>query len=107
MSMRKKSWLDRVLNSLADRGRDLLRTKHKGVVTQITDAQLCQRLIQGKGEASNIALARDFWLRWTEKSDEDKIDFLYQMSVDFDPSPAAIKQLHKLIEWKIRMLCVV
>ena len=91
MSMRKKSWLDRVLNSLADRGRDLLRTKHKGVVAQITDAQLCQRLIQGKGEASNIALARDFWLRWIEKSDEDKIDFLYQMSVDFDPSPAAIK----------------
>ena len=59
-------WLEGLLNSVADHGRELIGIKDGAEDNDFTDAKLCLRLLKGKGEATNIALAREILRRWQD-----------------------------------------
>ena len=50
------TWLERLMNTVADRGRELLGLR-EDAEQGLPD--LCRRLVAGRGEATNIALARE------------------------------------------------
>ena len=84
------NWFERLLDTVADHGRDLL-----GLLSdeqQHTDERLCQELIKGQGEATNIALARELLQRWSSKDETQKLVFLQMLSSTFDPDPEAVMQ---------------
>lgn len=58
-------WLERIMDTVADRGRELLGLREDE--SRETLAELCRRLIKGRGEASNIALAREILQRDYDK----------------------------------------
>ncbi|MEJ2403748.1 MAG: hypothetical protein P8171_05580, partial [Candidatus Thiodiazotropha sp.] len=58
-------WIERLLNSVADHGMELIGLKQPEGAAP-SDSELCHRLLEGQGEASNIALAREILQRWQE-----------------------------------------
>jgi malonyl-CoA decarboxylase len=84
-------WLERMLNSVADHGMELIGLKDRG--TRIpSDSELCHRLVDGMGEASNIALAREILQRWQDMDREQRHLFLKMIAVELDPDPVEIQQ---------------
>ncbi|MEJ2456022.1 MAG: malonyl-CoA decarboxylase family protein [Candidatus Thiodiazotropha sp.] len=108
--MNARSWFERMLDNVADRGLELLGLRERGEADAPSDAELCHRLVEGLGEASNIALAREILQRWESMDETDRLDFLHILAVEFDPDPEAIAQaaaayhpkdplaLHRLLE---------
>ena len=90
-TMIARSWLERLLDSVADRGFDLIGLKDRNG-QQPSDAELCQRLIEGVGEASNIALAREILQRWQTMDSERRLAFLQLLANEMDPSPEAVER---------------
>ncbi|MET0055624.1 MAG: malonyl-CoA decarboxylase family protein [Candidatus Thiodiazotropha sp. 6PLUC10] len=84
-------WLERMLNSVADHGMELIGLKERGNHDP-SDSELCHRLVDGMGEASNIALAREILQRWQEMDSEQRLTFLQMIAVEFDPDPVEIQQ---------------
>ena len=56
------TWLERLMNTVADRGRELLGLREDAAGQGLPD--LCRRLVAGRGEATNIALAREILQRF-------------------------------------------
>jgi malonyl-CoA decarboxylase len=85
----RASWLERIWDSVADRGRELLHLS--GDAVQPADlSTLCQRLLDGAGEASGTALAREV-RRGIELLDDDgRSTFLDLLAADFQPDRGAI-----------------
>ncbi|NQZ31464.1 MAG: malonyl-CoA decarboxylase family protein [Oceanospirillaceae bacterium] len=83
-------WLEGLLNSVADHGRELIGIKDGAEDNDFTDAKLCLRLLKGKGEATNIALAREILRRWQLKGASQKLAFLNLLSNEFDLDHQAI-----------------
>jgi malonyl-CoA decarboxylase len=81
-------WLDRLLDTVADRGRDLLGLREEDGREEITG--LCRRLIQGRGEASNIALAREILQRFEALDDAARTAFFTALADRFGPDPEAV-----------------
>ncbi len=85
----RSSWLERIWDSVADRGRELLHLPGDGVQPADLGA-LCQRLLEGAGEASGTALAREV-RRGIEMLDDDgRSTFLELLAADFQPDRDAI-----------------
>ena len=84
-------WFERMLNSLADHGMELIGLKERGAHTP-SDSELCHRLVDGMGEASNIALAREILQRWLNMERAQRLAFLQMIAVEFDPDPIEIQQ---------------
>ncbi|WP_078121262.1 malonyl-CoA decarboxylase domain-containing protein [Thiosocius teredinicola] len=83
-------WLERITNTVADRGRELLGLRDDEAKNSLSD--LCRRLIAGRGEASNIALAREI-LRLFENTDKDgKDEFFATLAAQFGPDPQGISE---------------
>jgi len=82
------NWLERLVDTVADHGRELLGLLHDA--EQHDDRRLCNELIKGQGEATNIALAREILLRWHAKDTDEKLDFLLMLAAEFDPDPEAV-----------------
>lgn len=82
-------WLERIMNTLADSGRELLRLR--GDESQDSLADLCRRLIAVRGEASNIALAREVLQRFEGLGDDDKTAFFVTLAEEFGPDPEKIR----------------
>ena len=61
------NWFERMLDTVADYGGDILGLRDAGEGKALPDAQVCTQLITGQGEATNIALAREILQRWQKK----------------------------------------
>jgi malonyl-CoA decarboxylase len=84
-------WLERMLNGVADHGMELIGLKERGQHDPSV-SELCHRLVDGVGEASNIALAREILQRWQEMEHDQRLDFLKLIAIELDPDPVEIKQ---------------
>ncbi len=83
------NWLERIMDTVADRGRELLRLR--GEETQESLAGLCRHLIAGRREASNIALAREILQRFQASSENEKTRFFVTLAEEFGPDPERIQ----------------
>jgi malonyl-CoA decarboxylase len=89
--MSTRNWLERFLDTLADHGLSwtgLRETDRR----QPSDSELCHRLVEASGEASNLALAREILQRWDVMPDEQRLALLTTIAVEFDPDPQAIRE---------------
>jgi len=86
------NWFERMLDTVADYGGDILGLRDAGEGKALPDAQVCTQLITGQGEATNIALAREILQRWQKKNEEDRLQFLLMLASDFDPDPGAVQE---------------
>ena len=82
-------WLERIMDTVADRGRELLGLREDEAQDSL--AELCRRLIAGRGEASNIALAREILQRFEGLDDTDKTAFFLTLAEAFGPDPEEIR----------------
>lgn len=83
-------WLERITNTVADRGRELLGLREDDSKDTLSD--LCRRLIAGRGEASNIALAREILQRFDAMDSEEKTGFFMTLAAEFGPDPERISE---------------
>ena len=81
-------WLDKVIDSVADRGRDLLGIRSDRVQSNLEN--LCNALLAQKGEASGTALAREILRNYQRLSTARKLDFFTLMDRRFGPDKNAI-----------------
>lgn len=79
-------WIERVLEAVADRGRELLRRGPEDKA-QGSTAALCRSLLTGRGEASGIALAREILHRYTAADAQGRLDFCRMLESEFGPDP--------------------
>ncbi|MEJ2693234.1 MAG: malonyl-CoA decarboxylase family protein [Candidatus Thiodiazotropha sp.] len=84
-------WFERLLNSVADHGMELIGLKERSG-HRPSDSELCHRLVDGMGEASNIALAREILQRWQEMDADQRLAFLQMVAAELDPDPQEIRQ---------------
>lgn len=85
----KSLWLEHVIDSVADRGRELLNLKSSEKTAADIEA-LCRALLSEKGEASGTALAREVVQTYANMTAEDRIDFFDMLSFAFGPDEDAI-----------------
>jgi malonyl-CoA decarboxylase len=85
-----RSWFDRLLSSLADRGRAWIKIPTD--LPPLDQARaLANSLLSEKGEASGAALARALIERYRSLSAEDRLGFLLFLSEGFAPDAAALR----------------
>jgi len=81
----KQAWLERMLEAVADRGRELLKLESGNRGGQ-DPAQLCRQLLDGHGEASAVALSREILLLY-KGFDADRREAFFDMLLnDFGPN---------------------
>ncbi len=90
--MNARNWFERLLDNVADRGLELLRLREREAHNAPSDSELCHRLLEGQGEASNIALAREILQRWEAMDEHQHLDFLRILAKEFEPDPSAISE---------------
>lgn len=90
--MNARNWFERLLENVADRGRELISLAERGDRDAPSEAELCHRLLEGVGEASNIALAREILQRWQQMDDGQRLGFLQVLASKFDPDPTAVSE---------------
>lgn len=85
----KSLWLDRVIDSVADRGRELLNLRANGK-SSINLERLCCALLSEKGEASGTALAREVIINYKNMEDHERVAFFEMLDKKFGPDEQAI-----------------
>ncbi len=86
----RTQWLERLLETVADRGRDLLHIQtDKGDGDPMET--WCRKLLDGRGEASAIALARDVLREYAAMSDDERAVFFELLYSRFGPSVEGIR----------------
>ncbi len=86
----KGHWFQTVIDSIAERGRELLGLQHDAVnKRQLLD--LCQQLLRGQGEASGIALSQEILYVYNSFSKEEKLRFFKLLAEQFDPDLQAMQ----------------
>jgi malonyl-CoA decarboxylase len=88
--MPRLTWLERIMNTVADRGRELIGLREDEAQDTLPD--LCRRLIAGRGEASNIALAREILQRFEGLDGEEKTAFFLTLADSFGPDATRIHE---------------
>lgn len=83
------AWFERLMNTVADRGREMLGLREDAASDPLPG--LCQRLVAGRGEATNIALAREILQRYEGLGESDRTAFLLALADDFGPDATAIR----------------
>ena len=78
-----------IFNSIADRGLELL-TFRQGRSLPRAPLELCRSLLSEKGEASNIALARELVSAYGEMDADQRLEFLRMLGSDFGPDQAVV-----------------
>ncbi|QQS13989.1 MAG: malonyl-CoA decarboxylase [Rhodospirillales bacterium] len=109
------SFLGDLLQTIADRGRDLLGMAPRDAASGGEGlAALCEALLSSRGEASGVALAREVLDRWTALDEAGRGAFLSALAERFgpdakrlraaaeaylaDPKPGAASALHAAAE---------
>lgn len=85
----KSLWLDRVIDSVADRGRELLNLRSNGRSTT-NMRRLCLALLSEKGEASGTALAREVIINYKYMHSDERVAFFQMLDREFGPDKQAI-----------------
>ena len=85
----KSLWLDRVIDSVADRGRELLNLRNNGK-SSINLERLCFALLSEKGEASGTALAREVIINYSKLAEQQRVAFFEMLNSKFGPDEQAI-----------------
>ena len=87
----RSSRLNKVIDSVADAGRELLRRgSPAGRLRERSPRALCDALLSTRGEASGTALARDVADAYRAMSPAEKRAFFAVLAADYGPEPAAI-----------------
>lgn len=81
-------WLEQLAEAIADRGRELLGRRGNG---EASLEDLCRALVEGQGEASGIALARDILQRYRALDADGRLDFFRMLADDFAPELGAMQ----------------
>jgi malonyl-CoA decarboxylase len=85
----KSLWLERVIDSVADRGRELLHLRgHNKSGASVEN--LCRALLSEKGEASGTALARELVIQYKAMTDTERVAFFEMLNNEFGPDDEAI-----------------
>lgn len=77
-------WFQNVIDSIAERGRELLGLEHDAANKQNLRA-LCQQLLSGQGEASGIALSQEILYIYNSISMEEKLGFFHILAEELNP----------------------
>ena len=84
------SWFDRLLSSIADRGRAWVKIP-TGVPPLEQALQLSRSLISERGEASGAALARALLESLGLLGEADRLTYYRHLATDFAPDPAPLR----------------
>ena len=85
----KSVWLERVIDSVADRGRELLRLSDNNK-SEASIEKLALALLSEKGEASGTALARELVIYYEGLTDNKRLEFFELLNAGFGPDEDAI-----------------
>jgi malonyl-CoA decarboxylase len=85
----KSLWLEKVIDSVADRGRELLKLRGNGAPPRNIE-YLCRSLISEKGEASGTALAREVITEYCGGGAEGRLAFFEMLHATFGYDEIAI-----------------
>jgi len=85
----KSLWLEKVIDSVADRGRELLRLRGNNKSASGIE-KLCLALLSEKGEASGTALARELVIQYKGMTGSERIAFFELLYTGFGPDEDAI-----------------
>ena len=77
-------WLHNIIDTVAERGRELLGLD-KGDIGKQDLPALCRQLLAGEGEASGIALSQEILRRYAAMNKDDKLAFFQLLAQDFAP----------------------
>lgn len=81
----KSHWFQNAIDSIAERGRELLGLDNNKVDTKDLHG-LCQQLFVGQGEASGIALSQEILRSYSRMSNEEKLAFFHMLDQEFKPN---------------------
>ena len=77
-------WIQNIVDSIAERGRELLGLKSGSSNKQNLPA-LCQQLLAGEGEASGIALSHEILSTYKTLNEDEKLGFFQMLASEFQP----------------------
>lgn len=86
----KRRWLEGFLDSIADRGRELLHRHLPGVGLRSMEA-MCRALLTSVGEASGTALSREVVQAYDRMDARQRSMFFDMLVREFGPDPRAIQ----------------
>jgi len=86
----KNQWLLNVLDSIADRGRELLGLDNEAGHKQDIHA-LCEQLLAGHGEASGIALSQEILRIYRGMEQDEQLAFFQLLARAFEPDMEQIE----------------
>ena len=84
------SFLQELLNGIAERGRTLLPRSFVGSATSNDMVDLARALVSGRGEASGVALARQIIARYATLDEAQRTAFFAYLAENLGPDYAAI-----------------
>jgi len=85
------NWFQSVIQSIAEKGRELLNLEQNaGLAPDLRG--MCQRLLAGQGEASNIALSQQILNTYKDLEPDKKLEFFTLLAQAFNPDIAKLKQ---------------
>lgn len=93
-----KSFLSDLLQTISDRGRDLLsrarggRSKPSGEVRTENLVELCEHLLSGRGEASGVVLAAEILEAYRELKTGERVAFFEALAHRFGPDRDRLKE---------------
>jgi malonyl-CoA decarboxylase len=84
------SFLQELLNGIAERGRTLLPRSLSGNINPDDMVELARALVSGRGEASGVALARQILTRYATLDEDQRRKFFAYIADNLGPNYAAI-----------------
>ena len=84
------SFLQELLNTVAEQGRSLLPKGLFGLEGEETVEGLARALVSGRGEASGVAIARQLLMNYKELDSQERGRFFHFLADALSPDPAAI-----------------
>ena len=114
ITLQRRSWLERLWTSIADRGREYAPVPSVSVPPMERSRQLASALLSERGEASGAAVARELHAVLRDLDPADRLAFFRFLATGFlpdekglkaaanaylaDPSPERVTQLHEAAE---------
>ncbi len=88
-------WFQNIIDSIADKGRELLGLDNS-TTQQGNIIALCRQLLAGRGEASGVALSQEILRVYRAMSAEARRDFFAALAQEFEPDLEQMQQaMHK------------
>ena len=87
-----RSWLERLWNSIADRGREYAEVPAASVPSLERAKQLASALLSERGEASGAAVARELHAVLRDLGPDDRLEFYRFLASGFLPDEARLRE---------------